>query len=628
MRATVLCASLAASILLSGCLAYRSSDDCDRPRPFRLRGAICTDDDQGVDQDDEAFEDEQPPSRDAGRDAGKLDASRVPFVDTDPTGDGPCMPGTQRRCQCASGAYSRQTCQTDESWPSCTCSPGLSFGDAGADSSTLPPLALNGPDCRTTVPPSTPRDGRWLAFRGRASNEPTFSTYLVEVGVDGPGAPISAGVRDPLARSLGSWSADGQRFAFDARSLSLDGPTEVQLVTLAPGSATIELTRPLGWLGRWAPTGSLFTVGDAADGITQFGVYDATPPARRVELVGGDRALPRDHVLWSPDARFVGFGAALAGGLALTDLRVPGGMLSVIDALAHDAKFSSDGRRIAYLRSAAGADELWVVEWNGSVQSQRLVASGLPEFRAADTLRWLDETRLLWLDENHHLQVSDVSGATPRTSEVGNIGSTYSVSPGGVCIVYDGSCVPGSRQGGTCVRKLSADAPAPVQLADRSPASAVWSQDGARLALGLVDSSLTAYTTDGQLLDPRTISPVSWGGLAEDMQLAWAPGSPARWLAFSELAALPSQERTVHLWSASSMARHVVDSGALRPRGFQWSADGRDLAVLAVSPEAELGSETLLVQRVGTEPLAAPWPVVGAKPASTGLPDDIFAFQP
>jgi len=667
MRFAFLMTCLAPAILTFGCTASHPPDDCDESWMVDFDRRACVDsvdrepdDAEGEPDDDVERNDGGPRRRDGGaRDPRARDASFDPELD----GDGPCKLGISRKCQCPSGAYSEQSCRPDRTWQECACDgrPPLVFGDAstpardggrpgrndgGAPDAAVerdahvepgPPLThtpalptVPVPDCRAPAPVAPPaRSSRWLAYRAVSKAGTGAALQLVELGEGGPGLPVEAGSIDTLG-PLGGWTSDGAHFAFNARATRNEASAVHLASAPAAGAsalAVVALT-PSAAFDSWAPTRPRLAVrsSDAAAPVVK--VFDATAPAvQRAALPVGTAG--EDRLYWSPDGRYLALGAVGASGLTFWDLDAPTLAPIVVDTSGRDLVWSSDGKRFAYVRTASSA-ELWAVAWDGTGQLKQQVSSNVSARRTRlNEARWLDANRLFWQEAGGGLFITDLSGPAPVTTPLGIQPAYYSVSPGGVCIAYSGPCSD-SGQPGVCVRKLDPAAmPLPAQVSNLAWGSVAWSQTGDQLALASPAGTLVeALNLDGSPFVPQLVS-LGREGQFVAASLAWAPGVPARWLAFHEVGR-GAGEKGLSLWSNTQKTKFPLESRGLSFHSFVWSPDGRDLVLHGYYPGGGTAAPpaSLLVLRVADGALGAQWIVVGPDLPELDLAGDLFYFQP
>jgi hypothetical protein len=281
-----------------------------------------------------------------------------------------------------------------------------------------------------------------------------------------------------------------------------------------------------------------------------------------------------------------------------------------------------------YLRSGSGT-ELWAVTFNGTVQAKQLVASNVYTLgvRSSEPL-WLDSDRIFWQEAGGELFISDLRAEPPVRTPLSLQPPYYSVSPGGLCIAYSGPCSTAGAQG-VCVRKLDpAGAPVAAHVSNLPWGGVVWSQTGDQLALASPAGTVVeALNLDGQAFAPQLLALGREGQLVRN-NLAWAPGAPARWLAFQ----VPGERRlqqTLSLWSVTSKKAFSVELGDQSAQSFAWSPDGRDLVLQSYSPAGVPATPArLVVQRVAEAALGPHWTVVGPDLPEIDLGGDLFVFQP
>ncbi|MEY4514611.1 MAG: Eukaryotic translation initiation factor eIF2A [Pseudomonadota bacterium] len=654
--------ALAASpaLFVAACSASHAPDHCDETWRVDFDRRACADSvDQESDPADGTDGGSGPRRRDGSVRDARVDASFDPELD----GDGPCKPGLARKCQCSSGAYSDQRCQPDRSWAACACDgpPPLVFGDAALPRDASRPTRTDAsvrdagptdaavepdtsvqlgpqltyvpaaptvavPDCRAPAPAARPaRSVRWLAYRAESRTESTLQ--LVELGEAGPGLPIEAGPIDAM-RPLGAWSSDGAQFAFTARADG-SGAASVRLAGVASAGLppTLVVAATSATFESWAPGLPRLAVrADTGNGLG-LKVFDTTAPLRELA------ALPIDtgnleRTSWSPDGRYLGLSQTGAPGLSFWDLNAASAPPTMVDTSGRYLSWSPDGKRFVYLRSGASG-ELWAGGWNGTVVTKQLVSAHVstPGARFIEPV-WLGADRLFWREAGAELFVTDLRGETPVTTPLGLQPPYFSVSPGGVCIAYSGPCSASGAQG-VCVRKLDpTGSPVPAHVSNLPWGGVVWSETGDQLALSSPAGTVVeALNLDAQPFAPQLLA-LGREGQFLRTTMAWAPGVPARWLAFH----VPGERRaqqTLSLWSVVSKKAVLVELGDQSAQSFAWSPDGRDLMLQSYDPGGAAASPArLLLQRVSEGALGSQWIVVGPDLPQRDLTGDLFSFQP
>jgi hypothetical protein len=490
------------------------------------------------------------------------------------------------------------------------------------------------PDCRAPAPAATPaRSSRWLAYRAAPRGGAAASLQLVELGEAGPGLPIEAGSIDSFG-PLGQWSSDGAQFAFTVRA-TRNEVGAVQLASVPADDGTGGAATPPTFMAvassagfdSWAPARPRLAVRTSEAAASVIKVFDATAPVtERAALHVGTSTV--DHLYWSPDGRYLALSASDATGLSLWDLDAPMLTSSMVDTSGRSLRWSSDGKRFAYVHVASSA-ELWSVAWDGSTPTKQQVSANVYTLgmRVNEPL-WLDAERVFWQEAGGELFVTDLHGPAPVTTPLGLQPAYYSVSPGGVCIAYNGPCSD-TGQPGVCVRKLDPTGmPLPAHVSNLPWGSVVWSQTGDQLALASPPGTIVeALNLDGQAFAPQLVSLGREGQLVL-ANLAWAPGAPARWLAYHAPGQRPTQ-KGLSLWSSAVKKSFALELGDLSAQGFAWSPDGRDLVLQSYYPGGAAATPArLLLQRVADGGLGSQWIVVGPDLPEIDLAGDLFAFQP
>ena len=175
------------------------------------------------------------------------------------------------------------------------------------------------------------------------------------------------GTVGPMGRALGGMriSPDGTRLA-GSRS-EPGAQADIWVVDLVQGSETRLTTDPANDLNPvWSPDGRRIAFSSNREGTTNLYVRAADGAGSdELLLKTGERKTPLD---WSRDDRFLLFGVVTAKGTDVWVLPIeaaPGGQRKPVpylrtDAGEHLARFSPDGRFVAYASNESGRPEVYV----------------------------------------------------------------------------------------------------------------------------------------------------------------------------------------------------------------------------------------------------------------------------
>ncbi|MGE0641646.1 MAG: S41 family peptidase [Thermoanaerobaculia bacterium] len=281
------------------------------------------------------------------------------------------------------------------------------------------------PDGRRLVYSPLSRDFRtWKRYEGGWAQD----LYLFDPQDDSV-VPVSHSLRterDPM------WIGDSIAFVSDR-----DGVLNLYRFDIASGRTTA-LTREKTWDVRWASSDSRDQIVYELDGELSL-LRLSNGEARRLDIVVPDDGVNRRPGRISAAGQIEDWELAPAGERALFVARgdvftapIEKGATRNLTASsrAHDkhARWSPDGRTIAYVSDASGEDQIYVVDQAGG--TARAVTSGLQAMLSAPA--WSpDGSRLAFSDHNGKLYVVAVaSGALTEVAddEYGQI-SDYSWSP-------------------------------------------------------------------------------------------------------------------------------------------------------------------------------------------------------
>jgi TolB protein len=244
-----------------------------------------------------------------------------------------------------------------------------------------PPTRLTGG--LSTVNFSWSPDGRRIAYAARSINGPSLSRIYV-MNADGSGK--RALTPDTLGADTPAWSPDGRRIAFLVASLTVDGVDDDVYVMNADGTDRTKVTRRmLADSVAWAPDARRIAFKDI-NRQTVFVVNADGSGSRQLTHLGqakGDHSI--GHYFgpyWSPDGKRIAF---VGGGDQVNVVNADGsGQRAVTKAMdfSRGLAWSPDGKRIAYVvvrfLSKPSESDIHVVNADGS-GDRRLTHSGAEE---------------------------------------------------------------------------------------------------------------------------------------------------------------------------------------------------------------------------------------------------------
>ena len=431
-----------------------------------------------------------------------------------------------------------------------------------------------------------------LVTQGLLHSSPSSRrTQPITISGTGQQAPLAAGNRVVYLRAGILWSAPENGVGIAQRL----NPTGTQVI---------------GW--SVSPDGQLVAYIDATSGhihiVRSDGQSDQVAGSATVTAqvsgfwssLAGQAA--RGGLVWSPNGEQIAYLAATSP--TTTTLRLmnaDGTNDRVVDGAAGfllaTPVWSADSLRVAYTRSARGAESIWAYS-EDLLKAQQLAAQvDATDANAA-------ATRMVWLPDTVHPTLtwaaSDGQSVTGLFSQpLLNAGEPVRLTPAGVSETAVGFSARGngtwiaSSAGTTTLDMISATAPgsalsvsvgSPVSAIVWSPAgdvvayvttngslglwtpgsapvivtrgvsgAPVWSADGKQLAIALPDGVLSVQVTDGESVHVARISDAGGSGA-----LAWAPDARALAIAtpsgVTVVNADGSHQRTVDAQPADSSA--------------------------------------------------------------------------
>ncbi len=245
-------------------------------------------------------------------------------------------------------------------------------GDAGR-----PVIFDEGPGAQNISPSISP-DGRWVAYVGY-ENLLTPDLVVANAETGEVVRTLSSPQRDPhmdaisFIQSAGSWSPDGEHFAF---VIFKEGDNQIEIVNTQNGNRQQRIATPgIGGILHvaWSPDGQKIAFAGQSGGQSDIYVYDLE--ARSVQQLTNDKYADFQPA-WSPDGRTIAFSTDRGEGtsferltygemnLALLDVATRNvRVLDIFGGTKHiDPHYTPDGRSLYFLSDREGISDIYRID--------------------------------------------------------------------------------------------------------------------------------------------------------------------------------------------------------------------------------------------------------------------------
>jgi Tol biopolymer transport system component/DNA-binding winged helix-turn-helix (wHTH) protein len=421
-------------------------------------------------------------------------------------------------------------------------------------------------------------DGRQIAFiRGYPQRD---EAQLITANADGVEQQTLLSKRmpdffaSPLVRAWGpAWSPDGEMIAFALRKDEPDGKYWSVATVRIKDKAVQQNT-----FQKWSGLGQLAWLSDGS-GIIVAAADEESNPAQQVWHVsypGGEvRRITNDTSDYS--------GVTLtANSTALVTVQAeqrsntwvaPGGDASRAAQITFSNSDGVDGiswapdGRIIYTTRARGSSDIWIMNADGTSQTQLTVDAG-------DNLRpsvSLDGRYVVFASNrtgDHCVWRVDIDGTNPKQLSYEGEARNPEITPDGQWVVY---CDLGS--GKLTLWKASIEGGNQVQLTDYYSSNPAVSPDGKQIALGFLDEQATPYRT--------MIAIIPFSGGPPVKAFDWGP-KRVRWTSDGRaLTYVDTRNGVSNIWTQpldGSQPKQLTFFVTDQIFGHAWSKDGKQLA--------------------------------------------------
>ena len=330
-----------------------------------------------------------------------------------------------------------------------------------------PVIFDEGPGAQNISPSISP-DGRWVAYVGY-ENLLTPDLVVANAETGEVVRTLSSPQRDPhmdaisFLQSSGSWSPDGQRFAF---IIFKDGDNQIEVVNTQNGNRIERIETPgIGGILHvaFSPDGNRLAFSGQSGGKSDIYIYDLE--ARSFTQLTDDRYADFQPE-WSPDGNTIVFATdrgpntdfqRLVYGemnLAMLDVATRNvRVLEIFEGTKHiDPKFSADGRNLYFLSDRDGISDIYRIDLQ-TMQTYQVtrLATGVSGITAlAPAISLSDSGRMLFSAfEYGGNNIYTMDCSTPCGTEVPRVPQT-GVAPAAVLS-------PASAYGGGAVHAYLTD---------------------------------------------------------------------------------------------------------------------------------------------------------------------------
>jgi eukaryotic-like serine/threonine-protein kinase len=424
-------------------------------------------------------------------------------------------------------------------------------------------------------------DGKQLTFtRGNHPNRGESAVLIANA--DGTGERILAARKKPetfpwWTRQTPAWSPDGKTIACVIGGVfSGSGLMNVVEVSVADGSIKPITTK--GWYEikrvSWLrdKSGLLILAADQASTFYAQQIWHISYPegfARRMttdfnDYLGMSLAADSNALVAVQSSRISNIWVAPGGDASrAVQIKSGGNNLEGKDGLA----WTPDGRVVYYSR-ASGADDIWIMNGDGTGQKQLTVDMGTNyDMKVSPDGRYIVFTS----ERNGHPNIwrMDLDGSSPKQLTSGDSDAGASFSPDSRWVIYDSN-----RSGRPALWKVSIDGGAAVQLTEYTAENPEVSPDGKLIAC--------QYREDVNSPWRYAIIPYEGGKPLKIFDLP--KGSDTyRWtLDGRSLTYDETRNGVTNIWSFpldGSPPKQLTDFKTDQIYNFKWSDDGKQLVL-------------------------------------------------
>ena len=240
---------------------------------------------------------------------------------------------------------------------------------------------------------STIGQGKWIAFSSDRADGATFQIWLIQIGLNNEGKPVSLQQKQ-LTNSSGNkthaaWSPDGKFLLFSAPAVDVANGLDIWRIAV-DGGEVADLSNRKGddLFAAWSPDGKLisYTNNGRADGILQLYLMDATG--------GNHQRISTDYEesqgIWPPNMQSLFYVIRASdnhyfyqrAGQSEYKTPQPFDNNEVFGRLGQvtDPAFSPDGTLLVYTRSKGHDQRIGVAEYQSKGAAFNLITSTGKDF--------------------------------------------------------------------------------------------------------------------------------------------------------------------------------------------------------------------------------------------------------
>jgi Tol biopolymer transport system component len=425
-------------------------------------------------------------------------------------------------------------------------------------------------------------DGKQFAFV-RGNNPNIGESALMIANADGTGERILAVHKKPQTfpwwtRQTPAWSPDGKTIACIIGGVfSGSGPMNVVVVDVADG--TIKPVTTQGWYEikrvAWLKdkSGLLILAADKAISYYTQQIWHITYPdgkARRIttdfnNYVGLSLAADSDALTAVQSNRISNIWIAPnADASRAAQIKSGGNNDEGTDGLS----LTPDGRIVYYSR-ASGADDIWIMNGDGTNQKQLTVDTGANyDLKVTPAGRYIVFTSERTGAMN--LWRMDLDGGNPKQLTNGNSDLGAAISPDSQSVIYNSD-----SSGRPAIWKVSIDGGNAVKLTEYAAENPEVSPDGKLI--------VCQYREEINSPWKYAIIPIDGGKPIKVFDLPSAPEKDIRWSPDGRaLTYVTHQNGVSNIWSYpldGSQPKQLTDFKTDHIYNFKWSPDGKNLVL-------------------------------------------------